>query len=110
MNDAYLQRQFRDLITRDHVQTDKVLLAVLACVEPTTRLYIRHEDLQTPANGWALFGPFTEMEIEERLNGPYAEALAGSGNVDAVEYTDEEVAIFCVNSRDWWLEREEEFA
>lgn len=47
--------------------------------------YIRHEDLQTPENGVAYFGPFSAEEVGERVNDAYADLLAGSGNVDVVD-------------------------
>lgn len=68
-------------------------------------LYIEHEDIQTPSNGRAVFGPFDEAEVTERVNDAYADLLAGSGNVDVVELTDSEAGEIYVNPRAYWLEQ-----
>lgn len=70
-----------------------------------TRHYIEHEDIQTPANGIAYFGPFEESELTERLNDAYADLLAGGGNVDAVDMTDAEAAAIYINPREYWMEQ-----
>lgn len=68
--------------------------------------YIEHEDIQTPENGTAYFGPFEESEMDERLNDTYADLLAGSGNVDGVLFTDAEAeAIGYINPRAYWMEQ-----
>lgn len=102
-----LPRDYRAYLAMSQAMESLAIGTALSVIEPTTRLYIRHEDLQTPSNGWALFGPFSAMEIEARLNGPYGDALAASGDLDAVEYTDDEIAVLHVNTRDWWMAQEE---
>lgn len=67
--------------------------------------YILHEDLQTPTNGVAYFGPFDESELTTRLNDAYANLLAGCGNLDEVELTDAEAAAIYINPRDYWMEQ-----
>ena len=68
--------------------------------------YIEHEDVQTPDNGTAYFGPFDEAEMDERLNDTYADLLAGSGNVDGVVFTDAEAeAIGYINPRTYWMQQ-----
>jgi hypothetical protein len=69
------------------------------------KFYIEHEDIQTPANGIAYFGPFEESELTERLNDAYADLLAGSGDVDAVELTDAQAAAVYINPREYWMEQ-----
>lgn len=66
--------------------------------------YIRHEDLQTPENGVAFFGPFKGYEMTERLNDAFADILAQSGNVDEVELSESE-SWQCTNDRVYWFDR-----
>jgi len=70
-----------------------------------SKFYIEHEDIQTPSNGIAYFGPFNEAELTERCNDPYADLLADCGNVDSVELTDEEAAAIYINPRAYWMEQ-----
>ena len=68
--------------------------------------YIEHEDIETPENGTAYFGPFGADEIVDRCNDTYADLLAGSGNVDSVLLTDAEAeAIGYINPRTYWMEQ-----
>lgn len=67
--------------------------------------YLLHEDLQTPENGFAYFGPFSDDEIDERANDAYAELLAGVGNLDDVDLTDKEAAKIYINPREFWMEQ-----
>lgn len=69
------------------------------------KFYIWHEDVQTPSNGEAFFGPFTEDEIDERINDAYANLLAGVGNIEVYVMSDEEVAEYYINSREYWMEQ-----
>lgn len=72
-------------------------------------LYIEHESYDEERDGTAYFGPFSEDEIDARLNGPYADFLAQCGNIECVELTDEEAAPLVWNTREWWMEREAEY-
>lgn len=69
------------------------------------RHYIRHEDVQTPENGIALFGPFEEDEVQDRLCDAYADLLAGCGNVDGVQLTDKAAARLYINPREYWMQQ-----
>ena len=66
--------------------------------------YIFHEDIQTPENGIAYFGPFGDDEIFERVNDGVADTFAGSGNVDVIELDDAQAAaIGYINPRSFWM-------
>lgn len=67
--------------------------------------YLLHEDLQTPQNGVAYFGPFGDDEIDERANDAYADLLAGVGNLEDVDLTDEDAAKIYVNPPEFWMEQ-----
>lgn len=68
------------------------------------RHYILHTgDRHNPEDQGALFGPFNEAELEERLNDVYADALAQIADIDAEELTDEEADEFYINSREFWM-------
>lgn len=72
------------------------------------RLYIQEEN--SKLNELALYGPFEESEIEERLNDRFADLMAeGLANIDAVTLTDEEAATVYINPREFWMERLAEF-
>jgi hypothetical protein len=99
--------EFRALCAREQVLPDMggdTLLSLMT--SNSVRWYIRHEDLQTPENGVAYFGPFSEQEIGERINGPLADMFADSGDVDSVQLIDSEARLLNVNSREWWMEQE----
>lgn len=67
--------------------------------------YIIHEDIQTPSNGVAIFGPFRGFEMSKRLNDAYADLLAGSGNVDGIALTRSYVKTIYVNPRKHWMQQ-----
>lgn len=68
------------------------------------QLYILEEN--SKLNEKALYGPFSEEEIEERLNDAFADLMAsGLANIDAVSLTDEEVATLYINPREFWMEQ-----
>lgn len=72
--------------------------------------YIEHEDIESPnedgSPNIALFGPFKDdHEVTVAINDAYADLLAASGDLDAVELTDEEASKMCINSADWWFEQ-----
>ncbi len=65
-------------------------------------LYIYEQN--SKLNEEAYYGPFSEEEIEQRLNDRFADLMAsGLANLDAVEMTDEEAAKFYINSREFWM-------
>lgn len=65
--------------------------------------YILHEDIQTPENGIAYFGPFRGWEMTKRLNDAYADLLAGCGNLDGVTLPRAYVKTYYINSRKYWM-------
>jgi hypothetical protein len=69
------------------------------------KLYIIHEDLETPSNGIGIFGPFGESEIVERMNDAYADGLASFGSVDVIKLTDLRARRMYINSREYWMEQ-----
>lgn len=69
------------------------------------RWYILHEDLQTPENGTAIFGPFWGWEISKRLNDAYADGLASSGWVEALALSRRFSKTVHINSRKYWMKQ-----
>ena len=52
----------------------------------------------------ALYGPFEESDIRERLNDSFSDLLAGNlTNIDAVFLTDKEAAKVYINPREFWM-------
>lgn len=68
------------------------------------RLYIQEDNQKLGEE--ALYGPFDESEIQERLNDAFADLMAsGLANINAVSLTDEEAATRYINPREFWIEQ-----
>ena len=71
--------------------------------------YIVHEDIQTPENGMAIFGPFRGWEIDKRLNDEYADLLAACGPLEGMAYPRSYIKTVYVNSRKYWMTQLKEY-
>lgn len=66
------------------------------------RLYIQED--KPHLNKEALYGPFDQDEIQERLNDRFADYMASDkANIDAISLTDEEAAAVYINPREFWM-------
>lgn len=70
------------------------------------RWYIIHEDVQTPENGIAYFGPFRGWEMNKRINDAYADLLAQSGNLETVGLSRKDRKSSYINPRKYWMDQE----
>lgn len=97
------------IVNMDYYNPEHYDDAFNALIGVEKKLYIEHEG-HDEEDGTAYFGPFGKDEIDARLNGPYADCMAQSGNIECVEMTDAEAAKIFVNTRDWWMEQEAEYS
>ena len=71
--------------------------------------YIVHEDVQTPENGMAIFGPFRGWEISARLSDAYADLLAACGPLEGMAYSRKYIKTVYVNPRKFWMTQLKEY-
>jgi hypothetical protein len=74
-----------------------------------TRWYIEHDPIDmNDDNSW--FGPFRKKEIDDRLEGEYADLLRYGGDrlyVFVAPWTTHRKLKNQAQSREWWMEQEE---
>lgn len=67
--------------------------------------YLEHEDLETPENGLAIFGPFSESELEKVENDAYAEYLSSFGELCVVWIGKIRAGQVYTNTKKYWIKQ-----